>query len=143
MFLIKIVNGKENKLIKSGESYTSVIQNQGFDVIVSFGDFNNVEILTDVKQVCAGYTHCVAVTTDNKLYGIGNNVRGQLGLKETQNAKGWCFLMDNVASVHTGLTNTIVKNSEGYTYATGDFRKSDPVLGVLKEFKMILQDKIA
>lgn len=84
--------------------------------------FQNVN-LNNPRQVAAGYYHTMVVTLDGKLYGMGYNYYGQLGIATNwQNSNSLpvpTYIMDGVKQVACGYHHTLILMSNGDLYSTG------------------------
>ena len=87
-----------------------------------------IEELCDksVIQFYNGYTFALALTSDNKLYGWGDNEFGQLGLNVVNPSKVYkpVLIEDfngiNIEQISCGSAHTLVLTSDGMVYGWGD-----------------------
>jgi len=64
--------------------------------------------------------HMLMISTDNNLYGIGNNGYGQLGNGTNNATSEWIRIMDDVDSVVTGRESVLAIDAGGCLWAWGD-----------------------
>jgi alpha-tubulin suppressor-like RCC1 family protein len=77
--------------------------------------------LSDVAQVAAGGTHCLAVTTAGNVYGWGSNLQGQAGLGATQVPEGPTLIagLSGIAQVAAGKEFSLFRTSTKTIWGTG------------------------
>ena len=92
------------------------------DVVTTFTPivFENDEIVI-VKDIIRHRDLCMIISTDNKLYGTGQNGYGQLGLGAgaPENIGTFTHLMDDVAEVTVNGYGTMVRKLNGSLWSTG------------------------
>ena len=90
---------------------------------IIYNDF--VELDIDNKNIISfssGYEHIVFLTNSNKIYGLGNNRYGQLGLSRKNNYYFKEINIDNVLLVKCGAFHTIVNTTTGlYSFGNNLF----------------------
>jgi len=77
-----------------------------------------------VKKIVGGDNHVVILTTEGKLFGIGNNRDGQLGETEDEYTylvplKNFNKLPGKIVDITSGDRNTIALLDDGCLYGTG------------------------
>ena len=80
--------------------------------------FQLANIEGNIESIIGGYEHFIFLTDDKKIYGLGNNKYGQLGLKTSIVVYDFHELMQNVRIVSCGLYHTIISTNNGL-YACG------------------------
>ena len=74
-----------------------------------------VTSLTNVKQVVANnYNSTVVLTNDNKVYGVGQNKYGELGLGHTNQVNNWTEITSLRGTI--ALQNKYVQMLNGYYF---------------------------
>lgn len=76
---------------------------------------------SEVAQVAAGSTHCLALTTAGSAYGWGSNLQGQAGLGATQVPEGPMQIagLSGIAQVAAGKEFSLFRTSTGAIWGTG------------------------
>jgi uncharacterized repeat protein (TIGR02543 family) len=70
-------------------------------------------------KIAAGSWHSLYITTDGKLYAMGDNEYGQLGDRTTTSQATPVHIADNVASVAAGQRHSLYVTTDGKLYAMG------------------------
>lgn len=72
--------------------------------------YNNTPIMGSVIKVVCGSNHTLFLTTDNKVYGCGDNSHHQLGLADLKEIRIPQLIFENADDIAAGGDNTIVKS---------------------------------
>jgi alpha-tubulin suppressor-like RCC1 family protein len=70
-----------------------------------------------IQKIGCGYEHMAILTTDGRLYTVGNNIYGILGINK-YDSDGLNFIRDNVSDVSVGGSHTMFI-SDGILYSFG------------------------
>ncbi len=83
---------------------------------------SNLEPITDVKSVAAGYGHMVFVKNDGTVWACGRNSLGELGIGDTNsiNAAERVFGLSDVIDVAAGEDFSLVLHKDGTVWAWGN-----------------------
>ncbi len=95
----------------------AIANSDGYDSLVS--SFEWKEILTEVRQVSAADSHTMFVTTNNSLWAMGLNDKGQLGDGTTTDQTAPKEIMGGVKSVYAGYKYTYFIKTNGSLWAVG------------------------
>lgn len=145
MIDINVLNGAKVTAITAGANHNLMLDSKG--KLWAWGDNthgqlgnntqtgSNKPVAVDTQAITKGVTimnisasgnHNVVVDGDGKVWSWGNNNYGQLGVGDTDNklipTKMLLTLPEftDVASVVTGLDATLILDSDGYVYSTGN-----------------------
>ncbi|MDR2152810.1 MAG: hypothetical protein LBO72_08315 [Helicobacteraceae bacterium] len=104
--------------------------------------FTFIDSLSDKKivAVAAGVLHSLAVDSDGKLYAVGNNLYGKLGLSDKTNRETFTLassLSDKkIVAIAANGDHSLALTSEGKVYAAGDNAYAQLGLGDKDERKI-------
>jgi len=120
-----IVSTKDDELYFIGNNVNSLL---GKNKPEQVNNFEKIELNFKLKQIDCGYNYIICLSSDNKLWGWGNNEFGQL-----------CYLKENIIQKPTLLEQLnnlgVVKISCGAYHGIGLFNSGD------KDSKNIAQKK--
>lgn len=78
-----------------------------------------VRILSDVKKVTAGREHSVMVGSNNRMWVMGSNKYGQLGISSSSTTVSLYPVMNNVLDVFAGYYHTLILKDDNTLWGTG------------------------
>jgi alpha-tubulin suppressor-like RCC1 family protein len=81
-----------------------------------------VQNLSNVTAISAGFVHTVALRVDGSVWAFGDNFHGQLGDGTTINRRTPIQIqtLNNIESIATGAMHTLAVGNNGYVWAWGD-----------------------
>lgn len=79
----------------------------------------HAKIMEDVIAVSAGYRYTMAITSDNVLWGWGNNWRGKLGDGTTEERHSPVKIMEDVIAVSAGDGRTVAITADNVLWGWG------------------------
>lgn len=83
--------------------------------------FSPIQILNNVIDVAAGYSHVLAIKSDSSVWAWGDNAFGQLGINSTLNSNVPIQIptLSNIRSVSAGFSYSFAVNNNGSLFSWG------------------------
>jgi alpha-tubulin suppressor-like RCC1 family protein len=111
-------------LFDDGRVYAAGNNNHGQ---LGFGDNNNRTVFTEVVDlrdknivtVTAGGLHSFALSNEGKVYAVGLNLYGELGIGSNFDIFTEITYLDNIAIAATDSVNSFMLSNDGRVYASG------------------------